>query len=191
MFLYLVRQALYLHHYIMILANTSNISKKFGFINISNIINVNIVTDSAILVIIKSTATTIFSFISSANIIIQTSKKLRILMQQEEIQLVMQEKFQDLSNSYIYNNVNTHHYSLNVISWMSTENKGFGVISFDSQQIHLIAVLFCTFDIHSGFEQKNANYNLNLKTKMSIVAINFLTEYAVVNGFDCVHCQHQ
>ena len=140
----------------MIFANTSNISKILEFVNISNIINVNIVADSAILVIIKSIGTTIFSVISSANIIIKRSKKLKRMKQQEEIQLIMQEKFQNLTNGYIYNNVNSTHSSLDVIFAMSTGNEGFGVISFDLQEIHLIVVLFCTFDIiHSGLKKKS------------------------------------
>ena len=154
--LYLVRQVLYLHHYAMAFANTSNISIIFEFINISNIINVNIVADRTMLVTIESVGTIIFSFISSANII-ETSKKLRKMMLQEEIQLALQEKVQNISNSYIYNNINSTRYSLDAIHVMNTGIKGFGVIGFDLQPIHLIVVLLLLFDSIQNDLKKKAN----------------------------------
>ena len=90
---------------------------EFTIINISNNIDVKILSDSLILVMMQliTTGRMICLFISNINIIVDASKKLRKIMQQGQIRLAMQEKLQNLSNNYNCSNVNSMigiHYSL-------------------------------------------------------------------------------
>ena len=154
----------------MRLTNTSSISRIIESINISNNqsgndINVKIISDStiAIFIIIRSIGIMIWSFMSDSNTICEASKKLRkiTIAQQKHMQLVMNENYHNLPNSYSCNNSYSTHYILYPIEAMKTGIKGYDAIGYDLQQRHLTVILFHVyiFDIlHNGFEKENKSW---------------------------------
>ena len=193
MFLYLMQQVLCLYNYAMTLTNTSNISRIFEFINISNNQsgnNINVKTISyrtiAIFIIIGSIGIIIWSFISVSNTIYEASKKLSkiTIAQEEHMQLAINENYHNLPNSCSCNNA--YHYISDPIEIMKTGIKGYDVIGYDVQQSHLNVILFYVyvFDIlRNGFEKENRSLfefeNKNLERG------DFVMECAFDNGFDC------
>ena len=87
----------------------------FEFINIYNNINVNIISDSSILIIFGSIDIMICSFILNTNIMFETSKKVRKIVQREEPRIIDDENnyrnhknkdgtlCNDMSSTYLYN----------------------------------------------------------------------------------------
>ena len=108
-FVYLIPQALDLYNFAMTLTHTLNISTVLEFINISNII-VNIISVSAILIIFRSVGIMILSLMLNSSIILETSKKLQRGTQQEQTQMAMQEKFQNLQSNHNDANVNQRYH---------------------------------------------------------------------------------
>lgn len=116
--------ALYLDNCKMTLTNTSPISIytmfEFIIVNFGNIIKASILSDSSILAIIESIGTIICECVPNTNSVIAASKQMRQMMQQDQVQSAMQEKFQNSPNNYNYENVNIIHYSLNLIAAIRT-----------------------------------------------------------------------
>ena len=172
-FVYLIPQVLYLYDFAMTLTHTLNILTLFEFLDMNNNIILNIISGSAILIIFTSVGIMILSLMVNNNIILETSKKLQRVTQ-EQTQMAMQEEFQNLTinhNCDNYDNVNSSHYNLDLIDAMISPCEAYDVIGYDLQKIDLIVILFYIFDIvRPGFEKESYD-SLNLKTKMLIVGI--------------------
>ena len=183
-FVYLVHPVLYPYVFAMTLTHTSIISIVFEFINIRNNVIVNIISDCAILIIIRSIGIMILALMLNSNIILKTSKKLQRVTQQEQTQMAMQEKFQTLPINHNDNKVNSSHYSLDPINAVTPGIKAYDVIGYDLQQNVLIVMLFYAFDsLHTGFE-KESESQCEFKNK-NVDCVDLITEYSLDKGFDC------
>ena len=102
----------------------------------------------------------------------------------EIIQLAVQEKFQNVLNNSNYDNLNGIHYNLHLINSMKVR---INVISYNKQQINLIAILLCGIT-KNRFEKENLN-ELEFKFKNKNVdrdnLLNDIFFTILDNGFDC------
>ena len=80
----------------------------------------------------------ILSLMLNSNIIFETSKKLQRVTQQQQTQIAMQEKFQNLQSNHNYDTVNSSHCNVDPNNAMTPRYETYNVIGYDLQKIDLM-----------------------------------------------------